>query len=91
MIVTRALLDASIALAQPNAFHGVDKTRLGLAEDIQSRAAELTAMREGELLQPYQVEYLQCLRSRLEDWCIQSLTVAQDWLDAFGNAYSKGS
>lgn len=88
MIVTAELKAASQAVAKYGAFHGVDKTRLGLVADVQSRARELDAMREGEEISPAQVEYLQCLRQRLQDFCLQSFTVAQDWLDAFENAYS---
>lgn len=87
--VTERLREATEAVAAQGAFRNVDRTRLGLVDDIQSRARELLAMRVGQSLEAWQVEYLQCLRQRLQDFCVASFVVSQDWEDAFCDAYSK--
>lgn len=91
MWITQELSNATHALVARDAFRNVHETRLGLVQDVQSRARELLQMQAGMELAPYQVAYLQALRSRLEDHCLVTFTAAQDWLDAFGNAYTMGS
>lgn len=88
MRVSKALIDATKALTASGAFSGVHYTRTGLVDDVQSRARELLAMREGAELAPFQVAYLQALRSRLNDHCLATFTAAQAWDDAFCDAYS---
>jgi hypothetical protein len=90
MQATQKLLDATKAVAARDAFRGVDKTRLGLAQDIQQRASELLEVHAGYEFTPAQVEYLQCLRQRLQDFCIASFVCAQEWEDAFCDAYQQG-
>lgn len=93
MLITQELSTATHALVARDAFANVDSSRAGLVQDVQGRARELLQMQAGVELSPHQVAYLQALRSRLQDHCLMAFTAAQDWLDAFGNAYSaaKGS
>jgi hypothetical protein len=90
MWITQKLSTATHALVARGAFSGVHHSRMGLVDDVQSRARELLQMQAGMKLAPFQVAYLQALRSRLQDHCLVTFTAAQDWLDAFGDAYAAG-
>lgn len=89
MIITRQLIAASRNIAWSDSFHGVDPSRIGLVQDVRSRANEILDMREGSTLEPFQVAYLQDLRSRLQDFCLVTFGAATEWLDAFSDAYNR--
>ena len=86
--VTARLIDATQALCAFGSLKDVHETRRQLALDCKSRAREVCqAIHVGQELEPFKVEFLQCLRSRLEDFDIAQLPVAREWLDAFSEAY----
>ena len=91
MKMTRELLDASLRLTNPSAFLGVDRTRIGLVDDIRQRAREIgqACIPEGSELRRPQIEVLQQLRSRLQDFCLVTFTASTEWLDAFSDAYNR--
>ena len=87
MKITKRLRDATAALYRTSSFEGVDPTRRQLVGDIKLRAQECSHMREGYEPIPHQLAYLQALRSRLQDFCLQDFDVVKEWLEAFSEAY----
>jgi hypothetical protein len=84
--VTQRFADANRALGPISAFNGATST-VQLVQDIQSRASEVEACRVGHELPAHQVEYLQCLRSRLQDYGLREVPAVIEWLAAFSEAY----
>lgn len=90
MKVTRELMDATKALVPEAAWYGYHSSRMGLVHDVRDRAREISENMYVDMnLAPFQVKYLQLLRSRLNDHCLATFTVAQDWQDAFAGAYAR--
>jgi pyrimidine operon attenuation protein/uracil phosphoribosyltransferase len=88
MEMTTRLFTATQALAVRRSWLGVDESRVSLVEDVLSRARDITSVLrpESALTRP-QIEYLQCLRSRLHDHELAGFAVATEWLDAYDSAW----
>ena len=91
MRLTKELLVETYCLTKGDAWEKEVKDRQALVYDIMDRATDiLNNGREGQILQPFQLEYLQCLRSRLQDHVIAQNGHAQEWLRLFNEAYAAG-
>jgi len=81
---TLALATAVDALARD--FQPQEESRTALADDIRERAREMRATDIGATIQPHQIGFVNCLRSRLADPYVR-FTAAEDFERAWGEAY----